>query len=419
MELASLQSFMHARGIDAWLLHDFRNSNPVFLRLLPHAAADGSPGKRHVTRRSFAVIPARGEPRLIVQSLDEGAFASSASTKSLARSVYSGWRDLQATLARELGAFGRVAMDYSPGDSLPVMDIAPGGVVEMVRALGLEVVSSANLVQVSAARWGGAAREQHAVASARCGEIMAGAFAFIGEHIKGGKEIYELDVAKQIRAEFQKRGLEWPDGPIVSVNGHAADPHYEPSERTPTKIQKGDWVLIDLWARVKGTRGEENVYSDITWTGCVGAEIPKGMRRIFDSVRNARDSAVRLAQESWKAGKAVQGWQLDDAARGVFERDGLIQYVKHRTGHSLSPGAMVHGMGMNLDNFETHDTREMLADTGFTIEPGLYLSKEAAEKECGPGTPSFGVRNEINMYVDEKKGPVVTSCVQDEPWRLG
>ncbi|MBL8885204.1 MAG: aminopeptidase P family protein [Phycisphaerales bacterium] len=412
MDLDALKAFMQTRGIDAWLLHDFRNTNAVFLRLFP--------GKRHVTRRSFAIIPAKGEAKLITQGLDEGAFAVGESTKALPRVVYSGWKDLHATLAKEVGGFGRVAMDYSPGDSLPVMDIAPGGVVELIRALGVEVVSSANLVQVSVARWGSDARQKHAVASKHSGEVMPGAFAYISERIRAGKEVFELEVAEWVRAQFKSRGLEWPDGPIVSVNGHAADPHYEPTERTPTKINRGDWVLIDMWARVKGERdGEENVYTDITWTGYVGKEVPAGMKKVFDSVRNARDASVKLAQESWKAGKAIQGWQLDDAARGVFERDGFLTFVKHRTGHSLSPGPMVHGMGMNLDNFETHDTREMLADTGFTIEPGLYLPREAAEKVCGPGTPSFGVRNEINMYVDPAKGPEVTSCIQDEPVLIG
>ncbi len=410
--LDQLQTFMRDRRIDAWLLHDFRNTNSVFLRLFP--------GKRHVTRRSFAIVPASGEAKLISQSLDEGAFATGESTKGLGRVVYSGWKDLHATLAREVGGFGRIAMDYSPGDSLPVMDIAPAGVVEMVRSLGVEVVSSANLVQVSVARWGAEVRAKHATASKVCGEIMPGAFAYISEKMRAGKDVFELEVAEWIRSEFKAKGLEWPDGPIVSVNGHAADPHYEPTAQTPTQIRKGDWVLIDLWARVKGAKdGEENVYSDITWTGYVGKEVPAGMRRVFESVRNARDASVRLAQESWKAKKTIQGWQLDDAARGVFERDGLLPFVKHRTGHSLSPGVMVHGMGMNLDNFETHDTREMLADIGFTIEPGLYLPADAAEKVCGKGTPSFGVRNEINMYVDPVKGPEVTSCVQDEPVLIG
>jgi len=412
MDLNALKAFMQTRGIDAWLLHDFRNTNSVFLRLFP--------GKRHVTRRSFALIPAKGEVKLITQSLDEGAFATGESTKALPRVVYSGWKDLHATLAKEVGAFGRVAMDYSPGDSLPVMDIAPGGVVELVRALGVEVVSSANLVQVSVARWGSEARQKHAVASKHSGEVMPGAFAYIAERIRAGKEVFELEVAEWVRGQFKSKGLEWPDGPIVSVNGHAADPHYEPTERTPTRINHGDWVLIDMWARVKGEKdGEENVYTDITWTGYVGKEVPAGMRKVFDSVRTARDASVKLAQESWKAGKTIQGWQLDDAARGVFERDGFLPFVKHRTGHSLSPGPMVHGMGMNLDNFETHDTREMLANTGFTIEPGLYLPRDAAEKLCGPGTPSFGVRNEINMYVDPANGPEVTSCIQDEPVLIG
>lgn len=426
LDLDTVQAFMRERRVDGWLLHDFRNTNPVFLRLFPHTGST----RRHVTRRSFVLIPCSGPATLVCQSLDEGAFAGSPSTARLERRVYTGWKQLHDVLGSLLGphsaAHGpalagsgrarRIAMEYSGEDALPVMSITPAGVVELARALGAEVVSSADLVQVSAARWGAAARANHAKASALVAQIKDETFQFIGRELAAGRTILEFDAAEFVRSRFQACGLEWPDGPIVSVNAHAADPHYEPSTRTPTPIRPGDWVLLDLWARLPG---DENIYSDITWTAYAGTRVPPAMRKVFDLVREARDAALRLAQESWKASRAqgksaVQGWQLDQAARDVFDRAGMLAHVKHRTGHSLSAGALVHGIGMNLDNFETRDTREMLPEIGFTIEPGLYLSREAAESAFGAGTPSFGVRNEINVYVDPREGPVVTSCVQDD-----
>jgi len=227
-----------------------------------------------------------------------------------------------------------------------------------------------------------------------------------------------------IQRRFVESNLEFPDGPIVAVNAHAGDPHFEPSLTNPSPIGRGDWVLIDMWARAAraanadGTfeRDEELVYSDITWTGFCGrpADCPARCREVFDGVRDARDAALALAQSSWKSGSPAQGWQLDDAARNVLIARGLETAVRHRTGHSLSPGPMVHGLGMNLDNLETRDTRRMLPGIGFTIEPGAYLPDEVVAGALG-GVEGFGVRNEINVYVDPVKGPVVTSEMQTEP----
>lgn len=384
--------------IDAWLIHDFRSSNPIFARLLPTRSG----GPRHVTRRLDLVIPARGEPVLIVHSIDASQFVGVRLGDVPVRLVvYTSWGELHEALRSVLSGLPRVAMEYSPGGALPVMGIVDAGTIELVRSLGVEVVSSADLIQASVAGWG-AALSEHGRASNIVDAIKDRAFAHIAARIRDRAPVHEHEVAQFIRDQFRAEGLEWPDGPIVAVNAHAGDPHYEPSEKCPTPINPGDWVLIDLWARVPG---DHNIYSDITWTGFVGKDVPDQHRRVFDSVLAARDASLRMATESWKRGTPVQGWQLDDAARQVLIDAGLGRAIRHRTGHSLSPGKMVHGLGMNLDNLETRDTRQMIAGTGFTIEPGAYLEH-------------MGVRSEINVYVDPAQGPVVTSKVQREPVRI-
>jgi Xaa-Pro aminopeptidase len=215
--------------------------------------------------------------------------------------------------------------------------------------------------------------------------------------------VTERDGVGFIRSRFAAAGLEYPDGPIVAVNEHSGDPHYDPPEHGSAQVRPGDLVMIDLWAR---RPGDEHIYSDITWMGCVartpGEGPPAEHCAVFEVVKRARDAAVAAAVEGWRAGRAVRGFELDEAARGPIIAAGHERHIKHRTGHSLSPGPLVHGLGMNLDSLETHDTREMLAGTGFTVEPGVY-------------TERFGCRLEINVYVDPERGPVITSCVQDEP----
>jgi Xaa-Pro dipeptidase len=390
---ALAQSYLHDHQLDAWVVYDFRQNNPVFGRMFP--------GRRHLTRRVVLVIPARGEPRLLAAPLDAGQF----SRDGVAVTLYNGRAEFEATLRAALGGFKRVAMEYSPMAALPMMGIVDAGTVELVRSFGIEVVSSADLVQTCVARWSPEAVREHGKSSCDAGGIMADAFAEIGRRLHAGGRVFEHEIADYIRGRFKESGLEWPDGPIVAVNQHAGDPHFEPSAERPTEIKPGDWVLIDLWAR-RG--GEEHIFADITWTGFVGIggrTMSAKHREVFDVVRRARDAALHAAQAAWAAKQPIQGWQLDEAARKVIIDAGFARGIKHRTGHSLSAGAMVHGLGMNLDNLETRDTRTMLPGIGFTIEPGVYLPEELG----------FGVRNEINVYVDPVKGPVVTSVVQDEP----
>lgn len=388
----AVREAMREEKIAGWLVHDFRGSNPILARLLPPPAG----AKRWTTRRAVLWVPAEGEPELLSHAIDEGQFGG----VDVRVRRYVTWRDLHGFLAERVGSGQRVAMEYSPGAALPAVSWVDGGTVDLVRGLGAEVVSSADLVQVSLARWGEEAARVHAEVSCKVAGIKDAAFEMIRERVRAGQNVTECEVQALIMARFTEAGLDPQDPPIVAVNAHAGDPHFEPRPDRDTPIRRGDWVLIDLWAR---RPGEEHIFSDITWVACaVGSqsEVPAKQREVFEVVKRARDASLARAQRGWAEG-GVRGFELDDAARDEIVRAGYGQYIKHRTGHSLSPGPVVHGMGMNLDNLETHDTRRMLAGTGFTIEPGVYL-------------PEFGVRLEINVYVDPTKGPVVTSCVQDE-----
>lgn len=400
MNLTHLQAFMRDRRIDAWLVHDFRSSNAVLARLVPPP-----PGStRWTTRRVDLCIRAVGEPVVLTHHIDAAQFAGC----GIRHEVYLSWREYQAKLAGLLDGCPRVAMEYSPGGLLPVMALADAGTVELVRSFGVEVVSSADLVQVSAAAWSEESLREHLRVSKVVGGIKDEAFALIRAKVRAKATLFEHEVAESMRTRFKAEGLEWLDGPIVAANGHAGDPHYEPNAAKPTAIRAGDWVLIDLWARKPG---HEHIFSDITWVGFAGKAVPPRHARAFAAVKAARDAALKRAQQAWKKKEPVQGWQLDEAARAELIAAGYESAIRHRTGHSLSPGPLVHGLGMNLDNLETHDTRTMLPRTGFTIEPGVYMPASA--------DGALGVRLEINIYVDAKRGPIVTSVVQDKPLLVG
>lgn len=394
MNLADLQSYMRDQRINAWVLYDFRGSNFVLSRLLP--------GKRWTTRRVYLIVRADGPPRVLVHGIDAAQFQSvSLAGTKVEPKVYLSWPQIGNDLKSLLPGCSRVAMEYSPGCALPVVSIADAGTVEMMRALGFEVVSSANLVQHAIARWSPEAVRLHADASAKVGAIKDQAFDLIRKAHQSAATIHEHEVQAFIHNRFREEKLETADEVIVAVNAHAGDPHYGPSPTNPTPIRKGDWVLIDLWARHPG---EDNIFSDITWVGFAGRDVPAKHREVFNAVKAARDASLARAVDGWKKKEPIQGWQLDDAARDrllTASGGAYKDFIRHRTGHSLSQGPAVHGLGMNLDNLETHDTREMLPGLGFTIEPGLYL-------------PDFGVRLEINVYADPVKGPVVTSCIQDD-----
>ncbi|TAK24750.1 MAG: M24 family metallopeptidase [Chloroflexota bacterium] len=383
--VAAARDAIAIAGIDGWLLYDFQGKNPIFWQLL------GEP--RHTTRRCYLLVPRAGEPRMLCHAIDVTALSPS----GIPMTTYITWQDLSAALPLFLRDRRRLAMDYSPGSMLPVVSRVDGGTLDLVRALGIEVVSSADLIQAAVARWSAGDLADHLSAAEKLHASLRESFRYIAERVNEG--ITEFGVARFLRDEFSRRGVTTEDGPIVAVNAHSGDPHYEPSATDDTPIRIGDWLLIDLWARESrpGT-----VYADSTWVAVIGRDPTKRELKVFDAVRRARDAAVERIRSGWRAGEPVAGWQVDRAARDVIAAAGYGAHFTHRTGHSL--GQQVHGPGVNLDDFETHDTRALIQGIAVTVEPGIYL-------------PEFGARSEINVVMTAQ-GPRVTLPEQLEVTRI-
>lgn len=383
---SSAQTYLKQNTINAWVIYDFRGSNPVLTQFLGYTP--------NSTRRSFTIIPQQGEPFCIVHELDCSCFERAPYQKYF----YKTWHELTSILKQHLTSYKTIAAEYSPGGELPIASWVDGGTMELLQSLDLTIQSSADLFQIACASWTPDAVASHETASKQVAAIKDQAFDFIRSSIVQDKPITEYDVAQYILEQFKTASLETEDSPVVAVNQNAGNPHYEPRKDTALPITNGDWVLIDLWAR---TGGDETVFSDITWVGYVESVVSSKHQEIFDIVQQARDACILKLQNAWEQQQVLHGWELDDVARNVITEAGYGENFIHRTGHSLGPGSHVHGLGVNIDNYETHDTRQILPGTGFTIEPGIYL-------------PEFGVRLEINVFIHPEKGPLVTSPVQQE-----
>ncbi|WP_237155390.1 M24 family metallopeptidase [Oryzibacter oryziterrae] len=388
--LDAAQAFMAREGIDAWLLHDYRGSNPFFWAVLGESKAP--------TRRAFLVLPRSGRPLLLIHTIDQMFFIDVDHDKR----IYRSWVEMEASLRDVLGPAARVAVDYSPGGAVPAASFIDGGTLDWLRASGYDLVTSADLFQVSATAWDDHAIASHHQACRHVAQIKDDAFDLVRQSIARGETITEYEVQQFITGEFSRLGLETEGQPVVQVNGHSGTPHYEPRPNDTASIGPGDWLLIDFWARLPG---ERNVYSDIAWGAYAGQTIPPRLQSVFGIVRAARDAALQALLAAWAAGDVLEGWQVDDVARGVIAAAGYADRFHHRTGHSMGPGKRLHALGVNLDNLETHDTRRILPRTGFSIEPAIYL-------------PEFGVRLEINVYLDPRLGPSVTTPIQTEIVRL-
>jgi Xaa-Pro aminopeptidase len=307
---------------------------------------------------------------------------------------YSSWKEQREGIATLLGGAKKVAMQYSPLCAIPYVATVDAGTVELVRSLGCEVESSAELIQYFEARWSPAGLESHIEAGRRVDRVRREAFELIGERLRNGASIQEFEVKQFILDRFARSGMITDHGPIVGVNANSANPHYEPREES-SAIRAGDFVLLDMWAKL-GRPGA--VYYDITWTGYCGPTPEDEMRRVFAVVRDARDRAIERVKSAVREGTALRGFEVDDAAREYIREQGFGEFFVHRTGHSI--GEDVHGNGANMDNLETHDERRIIAGSGFSIEPGIYLR-------------NFGVRSEVNMYAGETEA-MVTGEIQRE-----
>ena len=389
--VVDVQRALTDEHLDGWLLYDFQGSNPIAARLSGLAA-----GKKMTTRRWYYLIPAKGEPRGLVHAIERHNLDGLPGDKR----AYAGRDRLDAGLRDLLKGIRRVAMEYSPHNNIPYVSRVDAGTVETVRDLGVEIVSSGDLIQRFEAIWSAEALATHRQASDALYRIKDEAFAMIREQLASGEPLTEYDVQRAMLGWFEREGLTADDTPNVSAQENAGNPHYHPSQEVHRRIHPEEIVLLDLWGKLR-TAGA--VFADITWVGFTGPAVPNEYARAFAAARDGRDAAVALVQSAAREGRELRGFEVDRACRAVLERAGYGAEFIHRTGHSL--GETVHGNGVHLDDYETHDDRRLIPGTGFTIEPGVYTSR-------------FGVRTEINMYMDERDA-YVSGPMQQEIVRLG
>ena len=379
------QAIREQPGLDGWLFYDFRHLDPIAYRVL---LLDPS---LHVTRRWYYWVPAQGTPVKLQHRIEPHVLDGLPGDAH----AYVSWRDQQAALGSLLHPAKRIAMQYSPMNAIPYLSRVDAGTIDLVRSLGAEVVTSADLVQQFEAVWDDAQLASHQVAAEGLRAIVDEAFGFVGTSLAARSSLTEYGLQQYILSRMQARGLVTSSPPIAAVNAHSADPHYAPASEGSAPIRQGDLVLIDLWAKQPGPGA---VYADITWTGFVGATVPARHQDIFQIVRRARDAAVTFVQGRVRAGECPYGWEVDDVCRRVIQDAGYGQYFVHRTGHSI--GEEVHGNGANIDNLETQDARRLLPGTCFSIEPGIYLPDE------------FGIRSELDVYLSARDAVVCGQPVQ-------
>jgi len=367
--LPSIQKAISAVNLDGWLIFDFHGLNPIAAGML---RLEGM-----TTRRLFAFIPREGSPIAISHAIEQGPWKHW--PPEWKKVEYSGWRVLESTLAGIVGG-KRVAMEYSAGDAVPYLDRVPAGVIEMVRAAGATVESSADLVTRFYAVWNPEQLASHQRAAETIARIAHEAMTLAGERSQSGSPIKEYELQRWILDQFAKEKLETDHGPIVAIGPNAANPHYEPTESESAPIERGAILLIDLWAREP-----DGVYADQTWMGSLGEPDARSVE-IWEAIRDARDAAIALLRERLQSSAPVRGGEVDDAARRVIEQRGFGPQFIHRTGHSIDPRDL-HGSGPHIDNLETREDRTLLAGVGFSIEPGIYLRGDV------------GMRTEVNAFM--------------------
>jgi Xaa-Pro dipeptidase len=384
MNLPAIQSALRKRNIDAWLFYDHHHRDPIAYRVL------GLPPDSMVTRRWYYVIPAEGEPVKLVHKIESGHLDALPGQKL----QYAGWQELFDQSKVLLAPYRDIAMQYSPNNLVFTVSMVDAGTVELIRGLGKNVVSAADLVAEFEATWTAEQIRSHFAARDAIDSITAAVFQEMGR--RGRHEgTTEHAMQQWLLEAFRRENLVTDDPPVVAVNAHSANPHYSPSAASPTPIREGDFVLLDIWGKQDKPGA---VYYDITWTGFLGKSPSDRLAEIFTVVRDARDAGVKKVQEATAGGKPIAGWEVDRVVRDHITKSGFGHYFIHRTGHSI--GTEVHANGANMDDLEVHDERQILPNSCFSIEPGIYL-------------PDFGVRSEVNVLVRNHTAEV-TGKIQRE-----
>jgi Xaa-Pro aminopeptidase len=392
LDIAEVQNALVAEKLDGWLIYDFHGINAVAAELFVFEG-------HMVTRRWFYLIPAAGEPTLLGHKIEQANFPPLPG-----RAVYyAGWQELHQHLRDLLQSAGktspRLAMEYSPMSDVPTVSYVDAGMLELLRSLGADVISSANFIQLFQARWNADQLQSHIAAAKILHMAQQKAFKKIESALRAKQTITEYDIQQFIINEIQAGGAMIEDMPIVAVNANASNPHYAPTAQANSPIRPGDVILLDLWCKMTTPQA---VYADITWMGYAGTKVPDKVQQVFQTVIAARDSAVNFLRQQAANGQIVPGYRVDEIVRQQITSAGYGDYFFHRTGHSL--GTTVHGNGVNIDSYETRDSRHIIPGVAFSIEPGIYL-------------PDFGVRSEIDVYFGAN-GPEVHTPPQTELVKL-
>ena len=387
--IQTIQQTLRDLDIDAWLFFDHHQRDPIAYQVLNLEL------NQMASRRWYYLIPKEGEPQLLVHRIESKILDSLPGQKH----IYSGWRTHQEGLATLLFGLKRVAMQYSPGCAIFYVSMVDAGTIELIRSFGPEIVSSADLVQIFNATLTQAHIDSHLAAGVKMDALRRAAFADVSSALANNRTLTEYQLQCWVRQGMEREGLFTDHGPIVAVNAHAADPHYEPSEASALPIRPNDFLLLDMWAKLT-TPGA--VYYDITWTGFCGTAVPTEMDNVFNIVAAARDAAFNRAKAARESASILHGFEVDDAAREVITAAGYGDYFVHRTGHSITQD--IHGTGANMDNLETHDVRQVMPNTIFSVEPGIYLEH-------------FGLRSEFDVLAKADTA-IVTGEIQQSLIRL-
>ena len=379
-DLAAVQAAIRNSGIDGWLLYDFRGSN-----ILAQRVVDLS--EKKLSRRWFYYVPATGEPKKLVHAIEPAALDHLPGT---AKTIYRRWQDLETGVGELVIGAKKIAMEYSPRNANPYIGKVDAGTIELVQSYHVELVPSGDLIQLFEAVWDDDQEKSHFEAAKHCRTAYDVAFQFIADEIRAKGSVTEGAVQTRIMKHFADHKLVTYSPPIVGVGPHSGDPHYETTAASNSPIKQGDFVLIDLWAKQDKPR---SVYADYTRVAFVGATVPEKYAKIFAIVAAARDAGIKCVKDAFAAKEPLLGWEIDAATRAVIEKAGYGDQYTHRTGHNI--GQEVHGNGAHIDGLETREDRRIIPRTCFSIEPGIYL-------------PEFGVRSEVDVYIDKDGAVHVT-----------
>jgi Xaa-Pro dipeptidase len=395
MNLDAIQSALRDEAVDGWLFYDHHHRDPIADSIL------GLDPKAHITRRWYYFVPASGEPRKLVHRIEQGRLDCLPGAKT----QYSSWQELHSGLENLLQNQKKIAMQFSPNNDIMYVSMVDAGTIDFLRSLGKEILSSADLVSQFEAVLTAEQIASHLAAQREIDVILIAAWAEIARHlrppsgIERSEALTEYNMVEWLHEAMRREGLVWENGPDVSVNANTSDQHYEATADHATPIREGDFLLIDLWARLDSPSA---IFYDITWTGVIGRDPTSKEQLIFETVRRARDAAINAVQQAFRENRPIHGFEADDAARSVIRDAGFQENFVHRTGHNITHA--IHGPGAHLDNLETHDERRILPNTCFSVEPGIYL-------------PEFGVRSEVNMLTASGKA-WVTGRIQQELVRI-